>query len=904
MINWKGRATCASAAWLLPHLVGLDAVLQLDVVPRTQADAAFEALADLGDVVLEPAERIDLQVVVEHHTTAQQPGPGIPADLPGPHDAAGDVAELGRPEDLPDLRRTGLHLLELGLEQTLERLLDLVDGLVDDRVVADVDTLAVGQLLHPAHRLDVEADDDGVGGGRQVDVVLGDAADPAVHHPQVDLLAHVQLDQRVLQRLHGAGVVALDDQRELLDLLLGQRGAQVFQRDPPTGADLRLAGAGLPPFGDLPGHPVLLDDHGRVAGAGHRGEPEHLHRAGRQRLADVLAEVAEHGPDAPVGIAGHDRVADPQRAALHQHGRHGPASAVQVCLDGHALGLHGGVRPQVQRRVRGQQDGLEQTLDVGPLPRRDLHEHGVAAVLLGDQPVLGELLADLVGVGPLLVDLVDRHHDRHVRGLGVVDRLHGLRHDAVVGGDHQHHDVRGLRTAGPHGGERLVARGVDEGDQPFVVAQVGGDLVGADVLGDAAGFLVHHVGAADGVQQLGLAVVDVTHDGDDRWAHHKIALVALVLAVGQVEGLQQLAVLVVRGDDLHLVAHLGAEQFQHVVGHRLGGCHHLAEVEQRLHHRRRVRVDLVRKIGQGRAARQPDNRAVAARQRDTADGRRLHVVEFLTALLLGLAARASRTALPAERAGGTTAPTTATTTTAGTTAAAAGTAGATTGAAITAATTGTGGAAGTTAVTAGRTTGTRTDSGTSAGGTGTRAATGHTGTTTRRAGTGSGAGGAAGPTGRGTRRAGHAAGTRRGAWLLHAERVVAHPRRPRSSRHTAGRPGRTRNARRPVRSGRCRATLAGGGCGRPTGRRGRSRGLRAPRGRATRGRNGRPTGRRSRPGGCALPGLCRPRAARARRRRGPGRRRGRGPGRCRRRVCGRRRGAGGRRRRGSARRAG
>ena len=44
------------------------------------------------------------------------------------------------------------------------------------------------------------------------------------------------------------------------------------------------------------------------------------------------------------------------------------------------------------------------------------------------------------------------------------------------------------------------------------------DLVGADVLGDAAGLARGDLGLADRVQQRGLAVVDVTHDGHDRRA--------------------------------------------------------------------------------------------------------------------------------------------------------------------------------------------------------------------------------------------------------------------------------------------------------------------------------------------------------------------------------------------------
>ena len=59
-----------------------------------------------------------------------------------------------------------------------------------------------------------------------------------------------------------------------------------------------------------------------------------------------------------------------------------------------------------------------------------------------------------------------------------------------------------------------MARGIQEGDHAFLVLHV----VGADVLGDATGFTGRHLGLADIVQQRGLAVVDVAHDGHDRRA--------------------------------------------------------------------------------------------------------------------------------------------------------------------------------------------------------------------------------------------------------------------------------------------------------------------------------------------------------------------------------------------------
>src|SRR5262249_12430492 len=377
---------------LLAHLEGLDGVLELQVVVA-EADAALEALADLGGVILEPLQRLDRQVVGHHHAVPDQPRLAVAGDRAGPDHAAGDVAEPWHPEDLADLRTAEVDLLVLGLEHALEGRLDLVDRLVDDRVVADVDALAVGQLPRLALRPDVEADHDRVRGGGQVDVVLGDAADAAVHDPQRHLVArHLDLQQRVLQGLHRPGAVTLDDQVELLDLAFAEHPVQVLQADPAAALrQLGVALAGLPAAGDLPGHPVLLDDQERVAGAGHRGEPEHQHRAGRPGLLHRLAGFVVHRPDPAERVAGHDRVADAQRAALHQHGRHRTATAVQVGLQGGALRRLIRIGPQVERGVRGEQDRLQQALDVDPGLRRDVDEHRVAAVLLGHQPGLGAL---------------------------------------------------------------------------------------------------------------------------------------------------------------------------------------------------------------------------------------------------------------------------------------------------------------------------------------------------------------------------------------------------------------------------------------------------------------------------------------------------------------------------------
>ena len=226
--------------------------------------------------------------------------------------------------------------------------------------------------------------------------------DTAVDDPQADLVADVDLGQRVLQGLDRTGAVALEDEPQLLRLALLQLLEQLVEGLAPGAGRLgRHPQPGRTPFGDLPGHPVVVDDDEAVAGAGHRGQAEHLDRERRRSLVDVVAVVVEQGPDPAVRRTGHDRVADVQRAALDQDGGDRAATLVQVGLDGHTLTVHVRVGPQVERRVGGQDDRLEQLVQADPGDRGDVDEHRVAAVLLRHQAVLGELAAHLGRVGAL-----------------------------------------------------------------------------------------------------------------------------------------------------------------------------------------------------------------------------------------------------------------------------------------------------------------------------------------------------------------------------------------------------------------------------------------------------------------------------------------------------------------------
>ena len=187
--------------------------------------------------------------------------------------------------------------------------------------------------------------------------------------------------------------------------------------------------------------------------------------------------------------------------------------------------------------------------------------------------MLQQLGADAVGIHIGLIHLVDGHDDRHFRRLGVVDGFDGLRHDAVITGHHEDDDIRCLGAAGAHGGESLMARRIKEGD---ALTARHTHLIGTDMLGDAAGFARHHIGLAQGVEERCLAVVNVTHDGNDRGTG---------LEVGGIVGLTFKAHFHIRlRHALDRVAHILREELGGVGVQHVVDLHHLALLHQQPDH--------------------------------------------------------------------------------------------------------------------------------------------------------------------------------------------------------------------------------------------------------------------------------------------------------------------------------
>ena len=122
---------------------------------------------------------------------------------------------------------------------------------------------------------------------------------------------------------------------------------------------------------------------------------------------------------------------------------------------------------------------------------------------------------------------------------------------------------------------------------------LGLDVVRADVLGDAAGFAGGHLGAADVVEQRGLAVVDVAHDRDHRRTRGSCRPAVSSTWASSASSASSAT-----------AAHDGVAEF---LGHqrggveidRLGDRRHDAHLEQRLDHVAALQRELLREVGHG-----------------------------------------------------------------------------------------------------------------------------------------------------------------------------------------------------------------------------------------------------------------------------------------------------------------
>src|SRR5690606_6905236 len=152
--------------------------------------------------------------------------------------AARDPADLG---DVERLQHLGVAQEGFALERrqhARKHALNVVQQVVNDRVVADLDAFTLSQFARLLRRTDVEAQDRRPGRLGQVDVALGDAAG-AVHDHAGPHFVVAHLLQRGGDGFGRTLHVRLDEDRQLADLLRPELGHHVGQRQAAAG-DLTL----------------------------------------------------------------------------------------------------------------------------------------------------------------------------------------------------------------------------------------------------------------------------------------------------------------------------------------------------------------------------------------------------------------------------------------------------------------------------------------------------------------------------------------------------------------------------------------------------------------------------------------------------------------------------------------
>ena len=102
----------------------------------------------------------------------------------------------------------------------------------------------------------------------------------------------------------------------------------------------------------------------------------------------------------------------------------------------------------------------------------------------------------------------------------MIDRLNGLRHDAVVGCDDQHNNVGHVGAPRAHRSERGVTRRIDKRDfRPFVV-----NAICPYVLCNSANFACRYARLSNRVHERSFAMINVAHERDDGTAGLELLL--------------------------------------------------------------------------------------------------------------------------------------------------------------------------------------------------------------------------------------------------------------------------------------------------------------------------------------------------------------------------------------------
>src|SRR5690606_28045672 len=184
---------------------------------------------------------------------------------------------------------------------------DFVDGVVDDVVVTQVNTVVLGQLLGALFSTHVEADNDCIGSDCQVDVAFRNTADSRVNDLYADFVSG-KLDQGLYQRFLRTLNVGFDDQRQSLltfthvlehGLELGSLLTRQFD----------VTVLALTEQSKFPRLAFISHGDEFIAGLRNIGKTLNVDRDRWASLSDALALIAQHGQKPPKARTDQYRIA-------------------------------------------------------------------------------------------------------------------------------------------------------------------------------------------------------------------------------------------------------------------------------------------------------------------------------------------------------------------------------------------------------------------------------------------------------------------------------------------------------------------------------------------------------------------------------------------------------------------
>ena len=171
----------------------------------------------------------------------------------------------------------------------------------------------------------------------------------------------------------------------------------------------------------------------------------------------------------------------------------------------------------------------------------------------------------------------------------MLDSLDGLRLDAIIGSDDQDDDISRSCTTRTHRCKGRVPGRIQKCN--FSLVDV--DRVRTDMLGDTAGLAGRDLGVAYVIEQSGLAMIDVSHDGNDWCPYDLITGWRLIC--------QQVCIDIRAADRLGDMTQLFHHQDRSVLIDDLVNRHHRAHVEQDLDDFIALHCHLLRKLRHGNA---------------------------------------------------------------------------------------------------------------------------------------------------------------------------------------------------------------------------------------------------------------------------------------------------------------